>query len=207
MAHVVDLARVVRSVDSILRQRQGIRDFTEDPDCLFRISLTAAAAPLRLGDGTAIAVGDPIVELHFWNEHLPAMPESGPSAAWAVRLARQMRKSLSLLDRHLDEEPSLNSVVALTGAPPFGSRIGEVQMARTGRRFGFEILDPEPNSELGDRVHMVFDSMLLWGLGWAFNRPGLRSKGLLRHRYRLWISRAALHARFHEAPAPFDKRN
>lgn len=195
MAHI-DLARVVRGVDSILRQRQGIHDFTDHEDCLFRISLTPAAATLRLSDGTTVAAGDPVIELHFWNEHLPVMPSAGPSAAWAVRLKRQMDRSLFLLDRYLVREPRLDEVAALTGAPPFGSRIGAVQMARTGRRFGFEIVESPQEAEFGERIHLVFDSMLIWGLGWTFNRPALRSKTLLRRRYRLWLSRATLHARY-----------
>ncbi len=200
MAHI-DLGRVVRSVDSILRQRQGIHDFTDHEDCLFRISLTQSAAALHLSDGTSVAPGDPVIELHFWNEHLPIMPSAGPSTAWAVRLKRQMDRSLFLLDRYLDREPRFGDVAALTGAPPFASRIGEIQMERTGRRFGFEILAPQ-EAELGDRIHLVFDSMLLWGLGWTFNRPGLRSKTLLRRRYRLWISRATLHARYRDFEPP-----
>jgi len=200
----LQLGRVVRSVDSLLRQRQGIRDFTDDAECLFRISLARLPGNLSLSDGTAIGEGDPVIELHLWNEHLPAMPDAGPSPAWAVRLARQTAKSLFLLDHYLEREPALDEVAGLFGLPPFGSRIGEVQMARTGKRFGFELLDGGQDGT----VHMVFDSMLLWGLGWTFNRPALRSKTWLRHRYRLWISRAGLHARYHDwRPGPASNRH
>lgn len=195
----VDLREVIYRMDSLLRHRKGIWDFTDDRNCLFRISLITSELDICLSDGTQIANGDPLIELHFWNEHLPVMPSAGPSIAWAVRLSRQMHNSLALLDRYLEHEPSLNGVAALTGSPPFGSRLGEIQMARTGRRFGFEIVEPDP--EWGDGVHMVFDSMLLWGLGWAYNRPGLRGKRWLRHRYHLWISRTALRGRFRDAEA------
>jgi hypothetical protein len=52
---------------------------------------------------------------------------------------------------------------------------------------------------------LVFDSMLLWGLAYAFNPAGLRTKGLLRHRHQLWISRRTLllyYSAEAAAPAP-----
>lgn len=153
---------------------------------------------VRLSDGSVVGAGDPIVELHFWNEHLPSMPADGPSPGWARSFARQTAKSLFLLEGCLSRDHALDEVVAVTGLCPFGSRLGEAQVIRTCKRFGFDLVEAAPDG----RVHMVFDSMLLWGLGWAFNRPALRGKGLLRHRYSLWISRAALHARYHD-PWPF----
>ncbi|HEY1797321.1 MAG TPA: hypothetical protein VGG57_14510 [Stellaceae bacterium] len=86
----------------------------------------------------------------------------------------------------------------MTGLSPFGNRLGGAQVDRTCKRFGFDLVELESEG----RVHTVLDSMLLWGLGWAFNRPALRGKALLRHRYSLWISRATLHARYRD-PWPF----
>lgn len=198
----LDLISVVKGVDSLLRHHQGIRDFTDDPDCVFRTSIARSPGSVSLSDGTVIAEGDPIVELHFWNEHLPPMPEDGPSPGWACRFARQTAKSLFLLESYLDGDAASADVAAVTGSVPFSSRIGEAQIVRTCKRFGFELVEPEPDG----RMHMVFDSMLLWGLGWAFNRPALRGKRLLRHRYSLWISRAGLHARYRD-PWPFHSAN
>jgi hypothetical protein len=189
-------------MDSLLRQRQGIRDFTDDPDCVFRTSMARSPETVRLPDGTVIGEGDPIVELHFWNEHLPPMPPDGPSPGWARQFARQTAKSLFLLEGYLVAESAFDDVAAVTGLCPFGSRLGEAQVARTCKRFGFELVEPGAEG----RMHMVLDSMLLWGLGWAFNRPALRGKALLRHRYSLWISRAALHARYRD-PWPFGAAN
>jgi len=46
--------------------------------------------------------------------------------------------------------------------------------------------------QIGERIHAMFDSLLLWGLAQAYNPAALNGKRLLRHRYRLWISRASL---------------
>jgi hypothetical protein len=107
-------------------------------------------------------------------------------------MKRRMRESLAMLAAHLERERQFDGVRALHGAPPFASRLGALQMVRTAQRFGFDVIDPEAPREWRDRLHVVFDSMLLWGLAYAFNPAGLKSKGLLRHRYQLWISRRKL---------------
>jgi hypothetical protein len=188
----LDLSRAVRGVDSLLRQRQGIEEFTDDAECIFRISHVPASRAVRLSDGTAIAEGDPVLQLHLWNEHLPLMPSEGPSAAWAIRLKQRMRKSLVAVASYLQRERTLDAVQALHGAPPFGSRLGAAQMVRTAHRFGFDVIDPDAAPEWRERIHIVFDSMLLWGLAYAFNPGGLKTKGLLRHRHQLWIARRKL---------------
>lgn len=197
----LDLGWAVRGVDMLLRHGMGIQEFTDDEECIFRISLDAAANIVRLSDGTVVRPGDAVLTLHFWNEHLPPMGSSGPSAAWANLFRRRMRRSLEVVAAHLEREPAYNSVVALSGAPPFGSRIGVVQMVRTAERFGFDVIEPNAERELRERIHAMFDSILLWGLAQAYNPAALNGKRLLRHRYRLWISRATL-LRHYGRPRP-----
>lgn len=188
----LDLSWAVRGVDLLLRHRMGIQEFTDDRECIFRLSLDAATHNIRLSDGTVVHEDDSVLTLHFWNEHLPPMGDSGPSAAWANLFRRRMRRSLEVVARHVEREAAYARVVAVNGAPPFGSRIGAVQMVRTGERFGFDVIAPDAEPELRERVHAMFDSILLWGLAQAYNPSALNGKRLLRHRYRLWISRAKL---------------
>ncbi|HWI28599.1 MAG TPA: hypothetical protein VN668_16615 [Stellaceae bacterium] len=192
----LDLSRAVRGVDSLLRQRQGIEEFTEDEKCIFRISRVPASRDVVLSDGTQIREGDPVLQLHLWNEHLPVMPSAGPSPAWAIRLKRCMRSSLTAVAAYVEREHGLDAIRALHGAPPFGSRLGALQMVRTAYRFGFDVIDPDAPPEWRERIHLVFDSMLLWGLAYAFNPAGLKTKGLLRYRHQLWISRRKLLLRY-----------
>lgn len=188
----LDLSRAVRGVDSLLRQRLGIQEFTDDEECIFRISIGDAPRAVLLSDGLSVREGDPVLQLHLWNEHLPPMPSEGPSTAWANLMKRRMRQSLAAVADHLERERQFGAIIALHGSPPFASRLGAAQMVRTAERFGFDVIDPNGQPELRERIHEIFDSMLLWGLMWAFNPAGLRSKGLLRHRYQLWISRHKL---------------
>jgi hypothetical protein len=192
----LDLGWAVRGVDSLLRLRQGIEEFTEDEECLFRVSREPAERSALLSDGTEIAEGEPVLHLHFWNEHLPLMPREGPSPAWAARLKRRMAVSLAAVAAYIERERTLDAVKALHGAPPFGSRLGTIQMVRTAQRFGFDVIEADASREWRERIHVVFDSMLLWGLAYAFNPAGLKTKGLLRHRHQLWISRRKLLLRY-----------
>jgi hypothetical protein len=183
---------MVRGVDALLRQRQHIHEFTADQQCLFRISAGEARRRILLSDGTVIRPGDPILELHLWNEHLPAMPAAGPSAAWAILMKRLLRRSLILTALHLEQERALAPIVALHGAPPFRSRLGAAQMLRAAKRFGFDLIEPDAPVTWASLVHDVLDGMLLWALMRAFNPSAQRSNGSSRHRYHLWISRQKL---------------
>jgi hypothetical protein len=184
-----DLARAVRSIDLALRQHLGIREFTEDEGCIFRISPSSSRADVCLSDGTQIYAGDPLLQLHLWNEHLPLMPQ-GPNAAWANRFRRMMHNSLVSVATLIEHSSDYEGIRACHGFSPFGSRIGALQMIRTARRFGFDV--HEQGLDLRDRCHQVLDSMLLWGLAYSYNPAVLRGKTFIRRRYQLWISREKL---------------
>ena len=192
----LDFGRAVRGVDTLLRQRLGIREITDDEECIFRVSLAAARASLRLSDGTRVAAGAAVLELHFWNEHLPIMPAQGPSVAWANLLKRRLYRSLAILAAHLEGDPLLADIIALNGAPPFASRLGLAQMVRTARRFGFEVIDPDAPPDRHGRLYLLLDGLLLWGMARAYNPASLSGKRLRRQRYQLWMSRARLLGRY-----------
>jgi hypothetical protein len=202
----LDLALMVRGVDALLRQRQHIQEFTADNECLLRIAVGEAPAGLRLSDGTAVRLGDPILELHLWNEHVPAMPVGGPSAAWANLMKRLIRRSLILMAIHLEQEPALASIVALHGAPPFRSRLGAPQMFRAAQRFGFDLVEPDGPGNWRSVVHQMLDGMLIWALLLAFNPSAQRGEGATRHRYHLWISRKKLLCCFGAAGSTWRRR-
>ena len=65
---------VVRSVDALLRQCQGIEEFTDDEECVYRVSQAHANRARTLSDGVSIANGQPILQIHFWHEHLRLSP-------------------------------------------------------------------------------------------------------------------------------------
>ncbi len=187
----LDLRRVIRSAESLLRRRNGIYEFTDDEECIFRLAVSAAVNPVRLSDGTTVQAGDAILDLHFWNEQVPMIP-NGSNLAWANLMKRRYRDSLALVADYVEREVSLDPVVAVRGTPSFSTRLGTVQVVRFARRLGFDVVDPGSGGTLAGHVHEIFDGMALWGLTYTYNPNGLRRQGLQRHRHEVWISRAKL---------------
>jgi hypothetical protein len=179
----------VRSLEFVLRRRSKVYEYTADKACIFRLGPGIAEDDLTLADGTRIRPADPILGLHFWNEHLPAIPHDGPCISWGLAMHGQVLHSLKLLAAHLESD-TYRDIKALRGEASFGSRIGRLQMYRVAQRYGFELLPGKP--PLARRFRFFWENFLIWGLIWTFNRGGLRGKKLMKERFELWYSRDEL---------------
>lgn len=184
--------QLVRSFDALLSQYYGIHEFTDDPGCIIRIARARAGRAVILSDGTELGIDDPVLDLHWWNERLPQIPQRGPDPAWAAAMRRRIRSSLQTLGRHLASVHDYDDVRGLRAEIVFGTRIGRQQLVRAARRFGFDVVERAAPHGFTAQLHQAGDSMLLWGLIWAYNPGGLKHKPLLRERDELWISRGAL---------------
>ncbi|MBV9522371.1 MAG: hypothetical protein JO010_06245 [Alphaproteobacteria bacterium] len=192
------LGGAVRGLERVIRYTHDIYEFTPDKDCILRVGRAVAEDELALGDGTQIRPGEPILELHFWNEHLPAIPEDGPCIAWGRLMHERVLRSMRLLARHLQSDERCRDIAALRGEAAFASRLGRSQMLRVARRYGFELF--EGRRPVGRRFRFFWENFFVWGLIWTFNRGGLRGKRLIRERFELWISRQELIRRYGGAP-------
>ena len=88
------LGAILDALDSRLRLRQGVIEYTRRPNCLFRIQITTSCADVVLSDGVRVCRGDRLINLHVWNEQFPAFPAGGPTLAWARRLIRATGSAL-----------------------------------------------------------------------------------------------------------------
>jgi hypothetical protein len=176
--------------DMVLRRLYGIREFTDDPDCIFRVGLRSAGDTLLLSDGTRIEAGETIGTLHFWNEHLPRYAAQSPGLGWACEMRRQVVHSLGALALYIETDPAWRRVKALHAESPLSMRLGESEMARLVQMYGFET-PPGPRSLLR-RLHDLGDDFLLWGLARAFNPAALPRLRFFRPHRDLWISRCSL---------------
>ncbi|HEV2549018.1 MAG TPA: hypothetical protein VGU20_16880 [Stellaceae bacterium] len=198
------LARFFRGVDALLRRAMRIEQFCSDPRCVIRVRPISAAHTVHLSDGTIVRAGDPVGELHLWNEQLPRIPVTGPGIAWAVAMQRAYSHSLSQLARHVAEHGAFAEVDAFCAAIAFAgpwSRAGKV--ARAAARKGFELVDPKP-SMLADLAALA-DGIFILCLIHAFNPAGLRKLRVTRRRYEIWISKRRLIA-CHLNRTPSDTR-
>lgn len=189
----LDLSWAVRGVDSMLRRHQGIEEFTVDPACLFRISLAPARRAVLLSDGAAIRPGDPVVAIHYWNEHMPPLPARGMTAAWAATFKNGVRHSLALIADLFVEEQRFRDAAALYGEPAFATTSGSDASIRISHHLGFDVIDDESRH---GAIHAWFDSVLIWFLMRTFNPVSVRGRGLAHGRLKIWMSRQKLIARY-----------
>jgi len=105
----------VRGLDTLLRRVYGIREFSREEWNLFRLAVRRSLKDCILSDGVTIHRGDPIGELHFWNEHIPSIPAQGPDLGWALAVQRQLVRSLRALADHVESTPDLQAIQALGG--------------------------------------------------------------------------------------------
>jgi hypothetical protein len=88
----------IKKLDRLLRRLLGIHEFSREPDCMLRYSRARSESSLTLPNGEKVKTGDPILELHFWNERIDRRhhPNSSPSP-----LRFSLRRSLALLAEQL----------------------------------------------------------------------------------------------------------
>ena len=193
--------RLTRWIDGSLRRRLGIFEFAPSPDCLLRLSLHPADGALRLADGTVIAPGDPVGELHLWNERIAPLVARRTNFAAATAIRRGLQLSLRRLAAAIESDPRLANVQAFCATTALVTSGRGWKMMRFAEAFGFE-----PSADPGARrlrriLHDHLEDILLWMLRATFNPGGARSRGLHRQRHRLWISRHALIRRYGAYPA------
>jgi hypothetical protein len=199
-------ARLVPFIDWILRRLNGIFEFDQDERCILRISLNICRSDAILSDGTVICQGEPIGELHFWNERIPPIPKNGADLPWALAFQRRVVYSFGSLAEYVSSEPAFSRVRAFHGTPPFGGRFGDAQIADMAQRWGFEIIEKPAPRGLWNRFYQFWDSFYAWGLMLAFNPGSLQDKHLTKlHRNQWWITRQVLIHRYLARRKPVDQ--
>lgn len=197
------LARgAVRRLDVWVRRGYGVYEFSSHPECILRLAWGRSRRGVVLSDGTLIAAGERVGELHLWNERLPPMPPEGPDLRWAVAMYRGMVRSLQLLAAYAENDPAWAGIRAWRGEAAFNRR----EEARSASKFlgqlGLELLPAEPAGPL-KRFTDFWENLYSWWLIWTFNPASLRSKRFWRlERRQVWISRATLLCRYGQHGSP-----
>ena len=156
-----------RGLDALLRRANGVFVFSEDPQCILRLSLGTAPHPLRL-PGALIESGASVLVIHLWNERLPAFPTEGPDLAWGGKILRSFRRSLGAVASYMVQSPELSKVRAVGGATslPFGGV--HAGGGRLLQALGFTVLPYR--SPLG-AFGVFWENFYAWMLIWTYN-PG-----------------------------------
>jgi len=176
---------LVRFIDFCLRRALGVFEFCNDENCLLRLQISKAPHRLDL-PAASVQAGEPVVEIHLWNEHMPSIPPEGPNLVWASRSYRLFTRSLFAAAREIQSHPRYAGVRAIgcvTGVLGYGDRaIGELVM----QRLGFHAL-PYHN-RLG-RFGEFWENFYAKWLMEAYNPGSLKPRKSLRlHRSDMWMS-------------------
>ncbi|MGE5533908.1 MAG: YkoP family protein [Acidobacteriota bacterium] len=186
---------LVTGIDGRLRLHYGVREFSQSPDCIFRIQVVPAKTDITLSDGTRVRANDRIIDLHLWNEQIPLMPPGGPTLAWARQMNRAVDISLRELATLLKRRKDLDDVVAVRANMKLGCSGESDQVTRIAARFGFErIPQRAARMSLGQCLRRFGESILISMMVLARNPAAFRMRGLWRDSIVAFLSiRSLLH--------------
>jgi len=176
---------IIHAIDRILRRCNGVFEFCDHPDCVFRVSVGVSKYSLRIPDGE-IPVGTKVLELHFWNEHIPPMPSSGSVIGPAVKLRRRVASSTQRLAEAIENDPRLAGGRAVGGVTPLFTAGDNSPAEGIFRRLGFSVT---PHQNPRGRFMEFWEEVYAWLLMWAFtlgNQNQRSLSGLRRSDF--WIS-------------------
>ncbi|NLE43999.1 MAG: hypothetical protein GX620_04710 [Chloroflexi bacterium] len=182
--------RLVTAIDRLQRRVLRIREFSDDPQCMLRLSLVKASAHVDLAGGTIVERGDRIGALHIWNEQMPKIPPAGPDLAWAARVVRAVKRSFQQLARHVAHHPDLEDIRAFRASFPLPYTPTTIQLLE---RLGLEQCDSPGGDSPFARARAWLSHRWILSLRRAFNPAsarGLRADEITTRVW--WISRQRL---------------
>jgi hypothetical protein len=190
------LDKIIFGLDRLLSRWLSVVEYTHDPTCILRITLGRLDQDFVLTDGTAGRAGERFIDLHLWNEHIPAMPKEGASIAWARQMSLCFQNSLRQLARYLASRPDLDDISLMRCTMMFASGERDDQMVRMIRRYGFELVPPTTTVTLGERARRLGENIMISLIVLARNQAALRRDTLRRGRTRVFMSRKVLEQRY-----------
>jgi hypothetical protein len=190
------LAEAIFAFDKYLRRWQGVVEYSTHPQCLFRLEIGRARGQLLLSDGTPLRHSQRVARLHFWNDHIPPVPESGATIRWARQMQHGIAISLRELVGYLASRPDLADVSVICADVPCGTQSQARQIAHIMARFGFETIFQEQPAPLDERLHRFGENILISLTVLAQNSVTLRADTLRRVRVPIYLSRRGLAERF-----------
>jgi hypothetical protein len=195
------LARALSALDVLLRRRHSVFEYSVHPSCLFRLQIDRVSRAMVLRDGSVLRTGRRTARLHFWNEHIPAVPANGATIRWGREMQQSIALSLRELAHYLSSRPDLADIAAVCAGVPSGTKTQAAQVARIMSHYGFETVPERGPLPIGERLHRVAENILISLVVFARNASALRLDSLLRVRVPIVLSRCTLEQKFGAAAA------
>lgn len=182
----------VYTIDRILRHCFNIREFCASEKCILRIACIRCRSGFTLNQNLTIAAGDVICDLHFWNEHLTQLLDTGLGLRKGVRLRKQLKESLQLLAQYAATDPKMSNVRAFHARTAFLLRERDERLESVARDYGFTVT--KYSTSMPGKIHDLLETILIHALMWTFNPSYEIKMSEVRNPYRahLWMSREEL---------------
>jgi hypothetical protein len=190
------LAEAVFALDSRLRRRHKVVEYSTDPLCIFRLDIARASRACILSDGTCLRTGQRIARLHFWNEQIPSVPQNGATIGWARVMKQRIELSMQELASYFASRPDLYDITAISAEVPCGTRAQCAQLVRIMAHYGFEMIAAHEPQSIIERVHRLGENVLISLIVFARNAKALRLDSLSRVRLPIYLSRRTMEERF-----------
>jgi len=168
-----------------MRRKMNVIEFWDHPDCLIRVRVGHSDHPLVVSDNV-IATGEKVIEIHFWNEHVPQLSSFNADMKWAIKGVRMLLSSFAELARKIEYDERFQGVRAIGGITPLFF-VGEDSSAeRIWKRLGFTMTPfNHPLKRFGEFWENIYTLLIMW----AFNPLSVRNQRLLRmRRTEFWVS-------------------
>jgi hypothetical protein len=193
----------VRSIDAYMRRCQGIIEFTDNEQCILRISFRRARKGERFFGGRLAANGEWVGELHLWNEHIPPMSPGGADMAWATTIRRRLRLSLIILAQFIQSDPRFSNINVFCGETAFASGKCLDHTRGLASFFGFEITENRRSSGFWGWWERLGEAIYLWGMVRTFNPGALKVESLMKPAwFQFWLRRETLIETYATLKAP-----
>lgn len=186
------LARAIFALDTRLRRRLAVIEYSAHPSCVFRVGIARSRHGFTLRDGTHLQVGDRVAQLHFWNEHIPSVPREGATIHWARGARQNIATSLRELVHYLASQRDLHDINVICADVPSGTQTQSRQIVRIMGYFGFEAFTGHESLTVGERLHRLGENILISLTVLAQNAAALRLDTLSRVRVPIYVSRRTL---------------
>jgi hypothetical protein len=190
------IARIGLLIDEWLRRWHGVYEYSNDPQCIFRIQSDRARRDVALSDGTLLKRGDRMINVHVWNEHVPEVPPEGPTIRWARRWAVAMDESLRQLSDFMAVHPEFDDVAAVRAYSAVATVQTQSQFARIMGHLGLQTIPQNPEISWVERIRRLGENVLGLLFVLAVTPRSARISILRRTRAEYLISRRALDLRY-----------
>ena len=181
--------KLILKLDDHLRRKLKIFEYSDDPKCMFRVHVTRANRDLKVPQGE-IPQGTKVLELHFWNDHIPRAAAQGESAGRSIKGFRMFKNSMAELARVIEHDDRMTGVEAVGGLMPLFLEGDSYPAEKMLSHLGFAV---NPYHGYKRFLGLIGKQMHGWMMMWAFNPVTLKNRDLFGLRWAdCWMTRRDL---------------